>query len=211
MGYLDTWKAIEEMITDFRAKGIIIPSETMTELRSAKTLIHVLEADPGRADISQEIDKCLFNVESYSMSKGQMMFGMEYVDKWFTRLDQARETVEEPKEEPKLLSSIPRGDKWIRVNPSTQSIEESKKFADELHLSCIVQNEGFLLVHGEDKQLKGFLRKIAEKNARGKKPSGTGKSNVPFEVKTDPDMRVDKTREDVLKNSEEKGNHVSSL
>lgn len=163
MGYLDAWKIVEEMIVDLRGKGILIPSDTMTELQSAKTLVHVLEADTGQADISQEIDKCFFNVESYIMSKGQMVFGPEYVEKWFTRLDQAKEAPEETKEELKLLPNIPRGAKWIRINPSTLSVDESKKFADELHLSCIVQNEGFLLVHGEDAQLRELVRKMAAK------------------------------------------------
>jgi hypothetical protein len=163
MGYLDAWKVVEEMIVDLRGKGILIPSDTMTELQSAKTLVHVLEAGTGQADISQEIDKCLFNVESYIMSKGQMVFGPEYVEKWFIRLDQAKEASEETKKEPKWLPNIPRGAKWIRINPSTLSIEESKKFADELHLSCIVQSEGFLLVHGEDAQLRELIRKMAAK------------------------------------------------
>jgi hypothetical protein len=163
MGYIDAWKVVEEMIVDLRGKGILIPSDTMTELQSAKTLVHVLEAGTSQADISQEIDKCFFNVESYIMSKGQMVFGPEYVEKWFTRLDQAKEAPEETKREPKSLPNIPRGARWIRINPSTLSIDELKKFAYELHLSCIVQNEGFLLVHGEDAQLRELIRKMAAK------------------------------------------------
>ena len=166
MGYLDAWKVVEEMIVDLKGKGILISSDTMTELQSAKTLAHVLEAGTGQADVSQEIDKCFFNVESYIMSKGQMVFEPEYVEKWFTRLDQAKKAPEETKDEPKLLPNIPRGAKWIRINPSTLSVDESKKFADELHLSCIVQNEGFLLVHGEDAQLRELVRKMAANNAK---------------------------------------------
>jgi len=168
MGYLDAWKVVEEMILDLRRKGILIPSDTMTELQSAKTLIHVLEADTAQANVTQEIDNCLFNVESYIMSKGQMVFGPEYVEKWFTRLDQAKEAPEETKKESKLLPNIPRGAKWIQINLSALSIEDSKKFADELHLSCIVQNEGFLLVQGEDEQLRELVKKMAAKYEKGK-------------------------------------------
>jgi len=167
MGHLDEWKVVEEMITALRGKGIVIPSETMAELQSAKTLIHVLEADPSRADTSQEIDKCLFNVESYVASEGQIMFGIEYVNKWLTRLDQAKEALEEMKEEPKSLPNIPRGAKWIRINPSAQSID-SKKLADELHLSCITQSKGFLLVQGKDEQLREFVKKMAAKDQKTK-------------------------------------------
>jgi hypothetical protein len=168
MGYLDAWKVAEEMIIDLRRKGTLIPSDTMTELQSAKTLIHILEADTSQADVTQEIDKCLFNVESYIMSKGQIVFGPEYVEKWLTRLDKAKEASGETKKESNLLPNIPRGAKWIRINPSALSIEESKKFADELHLSCLVQNEGFLLVHGEDEQLRELVKKMAAKYEKSK-------------------------------------------
>jgi hypothetical protein len=168
MGYLDAWKVVEEMIIDLRRNGILIPSDTMTELQSAKTLIHVLEACTDKADVTQEIDKCLFNMESYIMSKGQIVFGPEYVEKWLIRLDQAKEAPEETRRESMLLPNIPRGSKWIRINPSTLSIDESKKFADELHLSCIVQNEGYLLVHGEDAQLRELVKKMAAKYEKSK-------------------------------------------
>jgi len=167
MGYLDAWKVVEEMIVDLKGKGILIPSDTMTELQSAKTLLHVSEAGTGEANISQEIDKCFFNVECYIMSKGQMVFGPEYVEKWLVRLDQAKKAPEEAKEESKLLPNIPRGEKWIRINPSTVSVDESRKFADELHLSYIVQHEGFLLVQGEDTQLRELVRKMAANSAKG--------------------------------------------
>lgn len=183
MGRLDVWKVAEELITDLRRKGIIIPSETMTELRSAKTLIHVLEADPSQIDIGLEIDKCLFSVESYIMSEGQA-FGAEYVEKWSERLHEAMGAVEEAhaqKEEPKLLPNIPRGAKWIRINSSTLSVDELRKFADELHLSCIVQNEGFVLVHGEDKMMRELVKEIAAKYEKSK----WHEPNIPFEPKSE--------------------------
>lgn len=163
MGQLDRWKVLEEIITDLRRKGIVVPSGTMTELRSARTLINVLEADPNCADINQKIDECLLGVESYVMSKAQMMFGTEYIEEWSKRLNQEEENLEERKDEGKLLPNIPRGAKWIRINPSTLPTDETKKFAEELHLSCIDQNEGYLLVHGEDESLRALVRKIAAK------------------------------------------------
>lgn len=168
-GQLGRWKVLEEIITDLRGKGIAVPVETMTELRSARTLIHVLEADPNCADINQKIDECLFCVESYVISKGQMMFGMEYVDELSKRLNQTgEEKFEERRGETDLLPNIPRGSKWIRINSSTLPIDESKKFADELHLSCISQNEDFLVVHGEDELLRAFVKKIAAKHEKAK-------------------------------------------
>jgi hypothetical protein len=165
MGRLDAWKVTEELITDLRRKGTIIPNETMTELRSAKTLIHVLEVDPSQTDVGLEIDKCLFNVESYVMSEGQA-FGAEYVEKWSARLSEALGALEEvhaQEEEPKLLPNIPRGAKWIRISSSALSMDELRKLADDLHLSCMVQNEDVMLVHGEDKMMRELVKGIAAK------------------------------------------------
>jgi len=167
MGYLGAWKVIEEMIIDLREKGILIPTETMTELQSAKTLVHVLEADSSKTDVTEQIDKCIFSLESYIMSKAEMVFGPEYVENWFVKLDQAKECPEEPKKETKSVPNIPhglpRGTKWIRISPSTLPIDESKKIADALHLDCTVQDEGFLLVQGEDVQLRELVRMMAAK------------------------------------------------
>jgi hypothetical protein len=179
VGQLDRWKILEGMITDLRGKGTVVTSETMTELTSARTLINVSKADSNCVDVNQKIDECLFAVESYLMSKGQMLFGTEYVEEWSKRLNQAEEeNLEEGKDETELLPNIPRGAKWIRINPSTLPIDETKKFADELHLSCIVQNEGFLLVHGEDELLRTLVKKIATKYE--KKQNDTNKPGILF-------------------------------
>lgn len=179
VGQLDRWKVLEGMITDLRGKGIVVPSETMTELTSARTLIHVSKVDPSCVDINQKIDECLFGVESYVISKGQILFGPEYVEEWSKRLNQAEEeNLGEGKDETELLPNIPRSSKWIRINPSTLPIDETKKFADELHLSSIVQNEGFLLVHGEDELLRALVKKIAAKYE--KKQSDTDKPGILF-------------------------------
>jgi hypothetical protein len=170
MGHLEVWKVIEEMITDLRRKGIVVPLEAVTELRCAKTLIHVLEADPNQTDISQEIDKCLFGLECNMMSKGQVL-GAEYLEKWTERFEKAKGTLGETKGESTLLWDIPRCSKWVRINSSALSFEETSKFADELHLTCIPQDEGVMLVQGEDEQLRELVKRMAGKNGKPKGPS----------------------------------------
>jgi len=165
MNYLAAWKVLEEMITDFRRRGIGVPTEIMSDLRSAKTLINVLKADPSRVDTSQKVDEYLLNVESYLVSEGQKMFGSGYVEEWLKRLDEAsKKMLEKEEEETKLIPGVPREHKWIRVKPSTElPIEKLKKLAEELHLSCNVQNDGCLLVYGEDGRIKEFIKKMATK------------------------------------------------
>jgi len=165
MGYLSTWKVLEEMIIDFRKKGIVVQAEIMSDLRSAKTLINVLKADPTRVDTSQKIEEYLLNVESHLISEGQKMFGTEYVEEWLKRLDKAsRKVLEEQEEKATFISGLPRGQKWIRVKPSVEMpLERLKVLAEESSLSYDVQNDGCLLVYGEDERIKEFVKKMATK------------------------------------------------
>jgi hypothetical protein len=167
MGYLAAWKVLEEMITDFRRRGIVVPAGIMSDLRSAKTLINVLKADPSRLDTSQKVDEYLLHVESYLVSEGQKIFGTEYVEEWLKRLDEAsKKMLEKEEEETKFIPGIPREHKWIRVKPSTElPIEKLKTLADELHLSYNVQDDACLLVYGEDGRIKKFVKKMATKYA----------------------------------------------
>jgi hypothetical protein len=165
MGYLAAWNVLEEMIIDFRKRGIVAPAKIMSDLKSAKTLINVLKADPSHIDTSQKIDEYLLNVESCLVSEGQKMFGTGYVEDWLKRLDEASKKILEKKEEKiKFIPSLPREHKWIRVKPSTElSIEKLKTLAEESHLSYNIQNDGCLLFYGEDGHIKEFIKKMATK------------------------------------------------
>jgi len=165
MGYLAAWKVLEEMITDFRKRGTLVPAEILSDLKSAKTLINVLKADPSRVDTSQKIEEYLLNVESHLVSEGQKMFGTEYVEEWLRKLDEAsKKPFEEEEEETRFIPGVPREHKWIRVKPSTElPIEKLKVLAEESRLSYNVQNDGCLLVYGKEEGIKEFVKKMATK------------------------------------------------
>jgi len=165
MGYLAVWKVLEEMIVEFRKKGITIPAEVIKNLKSANTMIKILKADVSRAETAQRIEEYLRSVESYLVSEGQKTFGTEFVEEWLRRLNEAsRKTVEEAEEETRFFPGISREQKWIRVKPSAElPLEELKVLAKELGLHCKVQNDGCLLVYGKDKNIKAFVKKIATK------------------------------------------------
>lgn len=165
MGYLAVWKVLEEMVTDFRKKGITVPAEMISSLRHAKTLINVLGADPTRLDTSQKVEGHLFSIESYLVSEGQKNFGNSYAEQWLKRLSEAGgSVVEEHENETRFISGVPREQKWIRVKPSAElPIEGIKALADELCLSFNLQNDGCLLVYGEDRSIKIFVKKMTAK------------------------------------------------
>lgn len=165
MGYLAAWRVLEEMIIDFRKKGVTVSADVMSDLRSAKTLINVLRADPSRIDTSRKVEGYLLNVESYLVSEGQKRFGTAYVEEWLKRLDEAsKEVFEEEEEGTRFVYGLPREQKWIRVKPSAElPIEGLKALTDELNLSYNVQDDGCLLVYGKEERIKDFVKKMTTK------------------------------------------------
>lgn len=166
MGYLSAWRVLEEMIAEFRKKGISIPSEVMNDLKSAKTLINVLKTDPSCVETSQKIEEFLMKVEAYLASEGQKKFGAEYVEAWLAKVDEAIQKPHEEEEETetRFIPGLPREQKWVRVKPSPElPVEKLKRLAEELSLSYEMQKDGFLLVYGEDARIKDFIKKAAVK------------------------------------------------
>jgi hypothetical protein len=166
LGYLAVWKVLEETIADFRKKGLVIPAEVMNDLKSAKTMINILKADPNRGETLQKIEEYLANVESYLVSEGQKIFGAKYLEEVLKRLNEASQKIScEEEEETRFISGVPREEKWIRVKTSKElPAEKVKAIAEELNLSCNIQDDGYLLVYGKDDRIKEFVKKIANKH-----------------------------------------------
>jgi hypothetical protein len=170
MGYLAVWKVLEEMVTDFKKRGVAVPTGIVDDLKSARTIIKVLKADPSCIENVQKIEEYLGNVESYLISEGQRRFGQRYADEWLSLRDQAAcKIIDEEKEEQRFISGVPRDQKWIRLTPSNElPLEKLKNLAEESNLSYNVQTDGCLLIYGPDRFIKDFVRKIASKH----KPKG---------------------------------------
>jgi len=166
MGYLAVWKVLEEMVIDFKKRGVAVPAKIVDDLKSAKITIRVLKADPSHLENVQKIEEYLGNVESYLVSEGHKRFGESYADRWLRLRDQAaRKIVDEEEEDARFVTGLPREQKWIRVAPSNElPLEKLKALADESSLSYNVQTDGCLLVFGPDTIIKDFVRKIAAKH-----------------------------------------------
>ncbi|MEM2952865.1 MAG: DUF2096 family protein [Candidatus Bathyarchaeia archaeon] len=165
MGYLAVWKVLDDMVQDFRKRGIAVPANVVSDLRYAKTLINVLKTDPSRLETSQMIEEYLRNVEAYLISQGREKLGTGYVESWLKRLDEASMTLfNEEEEEARFIPGVPREQRWIRVKPSEElTVETLKALAEELKLSFDVQKDGCLLVYGEEERVKDFVKKMATK------------------------------------------------
>lgn len=161
MGYLAVWKVLEEMVADFRRKGAPIPSNIFNDLKYARTLINVLRADPSRLETNEKIEEYLNNVESFLVFEGQK-FGEKYIAEWLGRLEEARKVFDEEESALKFIPGLPREQKWVRVKISEEMpMDVLKDLARELNLSFKLQDDGFLLVCGEDERVKYFVKKAA--------------------------------------------------
>jgi len=149
---------------DLRRRGVSIPSNVISDLKYARTLINVLRADPSRLETSQKIEECLNNVESFLISEGQR-FGDKYVEEWLKRLEEASRKIDEEESVSRFVPGLPREQRWIRVKPSDEMpLDSLKALAEELKLSHEEQSDGYLLVYGEDERIKEFVKKMATKH-----------------------------------------------
>jgi hypothetical protein len=164
VGYLDTWKILEEMITDLREKGITIPTQIMNDLRSARTMIRILKADASCGETVQKVEEYLGELESYLVSQGEKLLGAAYVDHWLKRLGQASKKALQEEEEVRFVSGLPREQKWVRVKPSGElTAERLSALAEGLTLSYKAQDDGSLLVYGKEEHVKEFVKKMTTK------------------------------------------------
>lgn len=167
MGHEEVWKTFNDLIIEFRKKGEAIPPEIMADLRAAKTLLHVLKADPTKIENVPTIEMYLGNVEAHLIFAAQAKFGPEFVNRWMKKLKEAREKpdVEMPAETAsKFVPGLPRGQRWVRVKVSKETPqEEIEKLVRESELACRIQDDGYMLVYGEGEKLKHFIKRTAAK------------------------------------------------
>ncbi len=162
MGYTATWRILEDIIIELRKKGVTIPPNVMTDLKSAKLMINISQAEGSTGEATQKVEEYLANVEGYLITEAEKTFGSERVDEWLRRLEAAIcEVCEVKKEEDKFILGVPRDQKWIRVEP-IQSLrpERLKQLAQELNLTVKPQKDGRLVVYGQPENIKEFLKKM---------------------------------------------------
>jgi len=163
MGYTATWRILEDIIIELRKKGVTIPPNVMTDLKSAKLMINISQAEGSTGEATQKVEEYLANVEGYLITEAQKTFGSERVDEWLRRLEAAIcEVCEVKEQEDKFILGVPRGQKWIRVEP-IQSLppERLKQLAQELNLTVNPQKDGRLVVYGKPEDIKEFLKRMA--------------------------------------------------
>lgn len=167
MDYDEVWKVLADFLTELQESGGTIPTEIMEDLRSAKTMIQILKADPKRTENLARIEAYLENVESHLVFAAQDKLGQKYVEKWMRKIVEAREKVieeEEMKAPSRFVPGLPKGKHWVRIQISKDTPrKEIERLARETGLSRRMQQNGYVLVYGEDEKVRLFVKKMAEK------------------------------------------------
>jgi hypothetical protein len=167
MSYEERWNVLADLLTELRRKGEKIPTEIMNDLRSAKTMIQILKADPTHIENIPRVETYMGNVESYLIFAAQEKFGPEIVERWMKKLEEARRTIKaerKAKPTPKFVPGLPRDKRWVRIQISEDTSRgDMERIAKENKLSCKMQKNGYMLVYGNSESIKTFVKKMAEK------------------------------------------------
>ncbi len=173
MGHNQVWRTLDSLIAEFRKRGNPAPPNIIEDLRSARTMMQVLRADPKRAENIPTIEMYLGNVESYLIFEAHKKFGTQFAEEWMQKLQNARKTSDaedEPLESSsKFVAGVPRDQKWLRFQVTDEMPESAiKKLATECGLSTKIQPDCYVLVFGSDSSIKSFIQKTSEKLQRKK-------------------------------------------
>ncbi|UCE43466.1 MAG: DUF2096 family protein [Candidatus Bathyarchaeota archaeon] len=172
MGYEEAWMLLADLLTELKKTGETIPANIMKDLRSAKTMIKILKADPTHTENIPRVEIYLENLEFHLVPAAQKRFGIEFVDQWMKKLEEAKKRICDDEEEaaaPRFVPGIPRGERWIRVQVSKETPQRNiERLAEENKLSYRTQEDGYLLVYGSDEGIKSFIKRLSKKfrNAR---------------------------------------------
>jgi hypothetical protein len=175
MTHLATSNVLEEIIIEFRKKGLSVPPKVLTDLKSARVLMTVEASEQkGAGEASMKIDEYFSSVEAYLVTEAQKKFPPEKIDEWLRQLDAAGcdtcsvcVTAPEEKEEPQFVTGVPRDQKWIRVEPlASLPAEKLKQLATETSLSVREEKDGHLTVYGSAENIKKFVKKMTEQAAK---------------------------------------------
>jgi hypothetical protein len=167
MGYEELWKAVADLLTELRRRGEAIPTYTMEDLRSAKTMIQVLKVDPARTENITRIETYLENVESYLIFVAHNKFGPKFAERWMRKISRARRKTYEEKEvkvHSGFVPGLPKNKHWVRIQVSEDMPKEYiEKVARENGLTYRMQENEYALVCGDDEKIRSFVKKMAKR------------------------------------------------
>jgi hypothetical protein len=164
MSYEEKWKVLADLLVEVQEKGKKNPAEILNDLRSAKTMIQILKANPTNIESLSRIETYLRNVESHIIFTAEKL-GTETVQ---TCLKKLKETKEEKKENKNELSNfvhgVPRNKKWVRIQLSEETpLNEIQKLVKQNKLLYKALEKEHIIIYGDKNNIKSFVKSVAER------------------------------------------------
>jgi hypothetical protein len=164
LNYEALWRLMADLVTQLRKSGESIPASVMKDLRSAKTMIEIFKVDQSRSENLFRVEEYLNNVESYLIPAAQRRFGVRYAEEWMGKLLEARKSDQlwETRLPNKSPKGLPRDKSWVRIGDIRGvSPERVIRLSEEAGLKYKVQEDGRVVVYGEESKVKIFIKKLA--------------------------------------------------
>ncbi|MCW4015505.1 MAG: DUF2096 family protein [Candidatus Bathyarchaeota archaeon] len=164
MSHEEKWKNLADLLIELQKRGEKIPTDVMTDLRSAKTVIQILKADPAHKESQSRIDTYLRSVESYVIFTAEKL-GKKTAEEWLKKIKGTKKTKTKTEKiiGSRFTSGAPRNKSWIRIKISDDTRpKDIEKVVKENKLSYKKQANGYILVHGNEKNIKSFVKQMAE-------------------------------------------------
>jgi hypothetical protein len=169
MSYVAKSKLLEEIIVQLRRKGLEIPDEVLSDLKAARALMNIAQADSGgMGETAPRIEEYLGNVEGYVLAEAERWFAPEQVSCWLEALAVAScmacvPSQKQEEERMRMVPGVPRDQKWVRVEPiAGLPVEKLERLASEMGLGFRRESSGRLVVYGSDEAVKGFIRRVSK-------------------------------------------------
>jgi len=153
------------LVADLRKCGEHISAQVMRDLRAAKTMIEIFRADTSHSENRLRIEEYLSNIELCLVPLAEKRLGKSYVDEWLQKIADAQKRLQDwkTKEARRFPVGVPRDKTWVRIKPSNETpIEKIKHVSEQFGLKLQTQEDGYVLVIGEEHKVKEFVKKIAE-------------------------------------------------
>jgi hypothetical protein len=159
------WKILEDLMILLKKQGVLIPVSVVEDLRAAKSMLKLAGFEGSHGDVDQKAEEYQGKVESYLITEAEKVLEPSAVDDWLKRLGEATIEIcgEEAPVEDKFVVGVPRDQKWVRFEPSSEfSGERVKETAKKQNLQVKTQSDGRIVVFGQPENIKAFLKVMTQ-------------------------------------------------
>lgn len=166
--YENACRKLEELMLELIKKGVAIPQQVIDDLKSARSLISVFQAEPEDSETAVEPTPFLEKAEANLLCLAEAEIGKEYADEWQKKVSVAYwEKAEKPLSGPKFVSGIPKSEYWIRIKTTDLAIgSEISELMNRFALAARPEEDGYLLIHGKKEDVSSFLKEVRQKVGR---------------------------------------------